>query len=180
MAQKKDRQYMAENNIKLDSTDLPVTSIDGFFVPIYQEDLQTIVSHIAQKNIQTYLLGNSDWDDLEGLKKMRRYINGLSYVKDGYLDESNILFKNFRNEFRLAMQKTPTTYNIIGYDIINYMISVVGNNSEDMTRSKFFERLHQIRLYDGIYRDIKMNSDGSNTDVKLVKYQYGQIILINR
>ena len=180
LEQKNDKEYMRENNIKIDSVDIPVTSIDGLFVPIYKEDLQTIVSHIAQKNIQTYLLGNGDWDDLEVLKKIRSNISGLSFIKDGYLDENSQSFKNFRNDYRIAMKKSPTIYNIIGYDVINYLLKVVGNFSEGLTRSKYFEQLHQTRNYDGIYRDIRMNSEGENTDAKLVKYQYGQMILISK
>jgi ABC-type branched-subunit amino acid transport system substrate-binding protein len=175
-----DRTYMAENNIKLDSADIPLTSIDGLFVPIYREDLQTIVSHIAQKNIQTHLLGNSDWDDPEQLKIMRKLIDGLLYVKDGYLDETSPSFRKFRNDFRVDMKKTPTLYHIIGYDAINYLLSALGNFSQDLTRSMYFERLQKTRDYDGIYRDIKMNFESSNTAIKLVKYQYGQVVLINK
>jgi ABC-type branched-subunit amino acid transport system substrate-binding protein len=176
---KNDQEYMAENNIKLDSADIPLTSIDGLFVPIYNEDLQTLVSHIAQKNIQTYLLGNSDWDDPEQLKKLRRFLGGLIYVKDGYLDENSSSYRKFRNDFRTALKKTPTTYHLIGYDAIGYLLKILGNISQDMTRSKYFERLQEIRLYDGIYRDIRLNSDGANTAVKLLKYQYGQVVLLN-
>jgi hypothetical protein len=77
------------------------------------------------------------------------------------------------------MKKTPTTYHLIGYDAMGYLLKVLGNISLEMTRSMYFERLQEIRFYDGIYRDVKLNSDGSNTDIKLLKYQYGQVVLLN-
>jgi branched-chain amino acid transport system substrate-binding protein len=176
---KSDRAYLIENSIQLDSADIPLTSIDGLFVPIYNEDLQAIVSHIAQKNIQTNLLGNSDWDDPEQLKKVRRFIDGLVYVKDGYTDDNSLAYRDFRNNFRIRMKKTPTTYHLIGYDTMRYMLEVLGNFSQPITRSIYFERLHKQRYYDGLYRDIELNNDGSNSQIKLLKYQYGKVYLIN-
>ena len=116
-----------ENFTKVDSADIPVTSIQGLFIPIYQEDLQFIAPQIAYSNIQAQVFGNGDWYNFDELKKNKNYIDGIIFTTDGYLNEEDWDFRKFRNDFRTKMQKTPTKYNLIGYDTFSYILQYLNN-----------------------------------------------------
>jgi len=70
----------SKSSTKIDSADIPVTSIGGIFIPIFKEDLPFIAPQIAYSNIQAQYLGNKDWYDPESLKKNKNYINGSLYI----------------------------------------------------------------------------------------------------
>jgi ABC-type branched-subunit amino acid transport system substrate-binding protein len=172
-------ELLEETETKIDSADIPVVSIDGMFVPIYKEDIKFIAPQIAYSNIQTQLLGNGDWYDVEELKKNKNYINGLIFVTCGYLDDENWDYRQFRNKFRTAKQKTPTTYNLIGYDTMKFMLSPLQNVSITLSRETYTRNLQQVRTYNGIYRSLEMDDNNCNVRLQLIKYDYGQMIPLN-
>ena len=173
------RKDLVKSEAKLDSADIPVTSINGIFIPIYKEDLPFIAPQIAYSNILSQYLGNGDWYDLEQLKKNKNYINGIIFVTDGFINEESWDYRRFRNEYRSSLKKTPNLYNIIGYDSFKYMLSAISNVNSIIKRDEFLRRLEAIDNYTGIYRSIKLGSDKVNQNLQMLKFNYGQIIPIN-
>ena len=108
---------LEETNTKIDSADIPVTAFDAIFMPIYTEDISSIASQYAYNNIQAQILGNSDWYNPEALKQNRTYINGLIFISDGYIDEENWDYRQFRNNFRTKYKQTPEKFDVIGLTI---------------------------------------------------------------
>jgi ABC-type branched-subunit amino acid transport system substrate-binding protein len=176
-----DSQYqkIREDNIKIDSADIAVKAIDGIFVPIFKQDLKFIAPQIAYSNIQAQYLGNGDWYDPDELKKNKNYINGLIFISDGYLNEENWDYKKFRNDYRMLTKKTPTIYNLVGYDCCRYMLRALKDTKDPMTRAEYLQNLRSPDKYDGLYRSIKIDSDQCNLNLRLLKYIYGQIIPLN-
>jgi ABC-type branched-subunit amino acid transport system substrate-binding protein/outer membrane protein assembly factor BamD (BamD/ComL family) len=164
---------------KIDSADIPVMSIDGIFIPIFKEDLEYIAPQIAYSNIQAQYLGNSDWYVLEQLKKNKNYINGIIFGTDGYLNEESWDYRQFRNEFRTKYKKSPTLYSVIGYDSFKYILQAYDPVNPNMSRNQFLVNLKKLNTYNGVYRTIELGRKRVNQTLKLLKYNYGQIIPLN-
>jgi ABC-type branched-subunit amino acid transport system substrate-binding protein len=171
-------EMLEESDTKIDSADIPVESIGGIFIPIFKEDLQFVAPQIAYSNIQSQYLGNGDWYDLEELKKNKNYIDGIIFGTDGYLNEESWDFKRFKNEFRVKLKKTPTIYNLIGYDTFKYMLVPIEDN-KPVSRAEYLNKLRQAKSYDGIYRKIRINDNNNNSNIHMLKYEYGQILPLN-
>ena len=174
-----EKEKMEETKVNVDSADIPVSSIDGIFIPIFKEDLELIAPQIAYSNIQAQYLGNKDWYDDEQLKNNKNYVNGIIFSSDGYLNEESWDYRQFRNEFRTKYKKTPTLYAIIGYDSFKYILQAYDSTTPDMNRNQFLLNLNKLNTYNGIYRKIDLNKERVNQSVQLLKYNYGQIIPLN-
>lgn len=177
--QEEKREYNEETNTKVDSADIPVTVIDGLFVPVFSEDIGLIASQYAYWNIQSQILGNADWYNPEALKKNRNYINGLIFVSDGYLNEERWDYRKFRNDFREIYKRTPDKYESIGLDSFNFILSALDAAPRDLDRTGFFERIRQAPLYNGIYRNFEVGKKRFNDAARILKFTYGQILPLN-
>jgi ABC-type branched-subunit amino acid transport system substrate-binding protein len=172
-------ELLNETSTKVDSADLAVTSIGGMFIPVYMEDIKFIAPQIAYSNIQAQLLGNGDWYDPDELKKNKSYINGLIFVSSGYMDEESWDFRQFRNKYRTTLKKSPTVYNMIGYDSMKYMLSPLAGSESAPSRETYLINLQKIKNYNGIYKSLIMDENNCNIKLQLIKYDYGQLIPIN-
>jgi hypothetical protein len=172
----KEKYEKSNSTTKIDSADIPVTSIDGIFIPIFKEDLQFIAPQIAYSNIQSQYLGNKDWYDLEGLKKNKNYINGIIIGSDGYLNEENWDYRRFRNDFRQTFKKSPSIYAVIGYDSFRYILNAYDLNTSNISRYGFFQKLQKLNQYNGIYRTFNLDNQRNNQYIQLLKYNFGQVI----
>lgn len=168
-----------ESRSKIDSADIAVNSIDGIFIPIYREDIKFIAPQIAYSNIQSQYLGNGDWYNPEELKKNKNYINGMIFIADGFIDEESWDYRNFRNKYRVAMNTTPTSYNLIGYDCMRFILKPLDNGNIILGRADYTTRLKQIGKFEGIYRKILLDDQNRNIYLQLLRFNYGQIIPLN-
>ena len=177
--QESEEEKIRESNVKIDSADIAVKSIDGIFIPIFKQDLKFIAPQLAYSNIQAQYIGNGDWYDPDELKKNKNYINGLIFIADGYYNEESWDFKKFRNDYRMSTKKTPTIYNILGYDCCRYMLQALKDTKDPKSRTAYLQSLRAQGKYDGLYRSIKINDDNCNINLRLLKYIFGQIIPLN-
>jgi branched-chain amino acid transport system substrate-binding protein len=176
---KNEDDRLKEAETKIDSADIAVSSIDGIFIPIYKEDIKFIAPQIAYSNIQSHYLGNGDWYNPEELKKNKNYINGLVFISDGFLDEENWDYRNFRNKYRESLNLTPNTYNLIGYDCMRFMLKPFEKGNTILNRDEYSSRLKQIGRFDGLYRRILLDDQNRNTALRILRFNYGQIIPVN-
>ncbi len=170
------REELKETKTKIDSADIPVTTFDAMFVPVYEDDISFVASQFAFSNFQTQLLGNSDWYNKDALKKNRNYINGIVFVSDGYLNEEGWDFRQFRNNYRNAFHATPEKLELISYDSFKFLSKALSMSK--ISRSNFLEKVVQLNPYQGIYRSFDIDRSRTNKSVKILKYIYGQIIPI--
>jgi ABC-type branched-subunit amino acid transport system substrate-binding protein len=177
--QEMERGKLEETNTKLDSADIPVTSFDGLLVPIYKDDLGLIAPQIAYANFETQILGNSDWYSMEGLKKNKNYINGIVFITDGYLNEEDWDYRQFRNNFRNRFKRTPEKFELIGYDSFNFLLSIFNKGNSDINRGNFADKVLSLQSFRGIYRSFDLTQRSSNNAARILKYYYGQLIPLN-
>ena len=170
---------LEESGAKIDSADIPVTTFDAIFMPIYTEDISLIASQYAYYNIQAQILGNSDWYDPEALKKNRRYLNGMIFISDGFIDSDDWDYRQFRNNFRDKHKRTPEQFDIIGFDCFNYLIKVVSNNKTGINRENFINTITSTPKYKGIYRHFEIDFNRYNKSTRILKYLHGVTVPLN-
>ncbi len=170
---------LEETETKIDSNDISVTSFDAIFLPIYTEDISLIAPQFALSNIQAQILGNSDWYDPEALKKNRAYLNGLIFISDGYIDEENWDYRQFRNNYRNKYKRTPEKLDVIGYDCFNYIVNVISDNKTGINRENFVDTISNSSPYKGIYRHFNLDLSRYNKSTRLLKYWRGVIVPLN-
>ncbi len=166
-----------EKGETLRERDIPVLSVDGFFIPIYSEDIKYVAPQLAQHNIRTQILGGEYLDDLETLKKqqIQPYINGVIFVSDYFPDENNRDFRTFRSEFRLQMKKTPERWEVFGYDAYNLVENAMENGAT--TGSGISRQLEKLDGYRGKKGLISFEGNNRiNRDVNILQFIDGKII----
>jgi ABC-type branched-subunit amino acid transport system substrate-binding protein len=173
---KEKKLEMKESKTKIDSADIPVTTFDGMFLPVYEDDISFIASQFAFSNFQTQLLGNADWYDNDILKKNRNYINKIIFVTDGYLNEEGWDYRQFRNNYRNTFHTSPEKFELIAYDSFKFIAAVFKDSR--VSRSDILERIVQLNPYQGVYRRFDIDKSRSNNSVRILKYIYGQIMPI--
>ncbi len=173
--QKDIREKMKESKTKIDSVDLEVTAFDGLFLPVYREDIGLMASQFAFANIKAQLLGNSDWYDLRELKKNRNYINGLIFASDGYLNENDWNYRQFRNGFRDRFKTTPSRYALVAYDSFSY-ISDIFSDDANLTRTGISPAIVALPDKQGLFRKFAIDPSRTNRSVNILKYMYDQLI----
>lgn len=173
--QEKMQEGIKENKTKIDSADIPVTTFDGIFLPVYEGDISFLAPQFAYSNFKTQMIGNSDWYNIDELKKNRNYVNGIIFVADGYLNEEDWDFRQFRNSFRNTYSLTPGKYELIGFDSFNYF-SQIFKSDDAVNRTNINEKILLLKPYQGIYRSFRVDSSNSNQSARILKYIYGQII----
>jgi branched-chain amino acid transport system substrate-binding protein len=165
-----------EMNSKIDSADIPVTTIDAIFMPIYKEDIGLIAPQYAYYNIQAQILGNSDWYDPEALKRNKNYLEGLIFISDGYMNEENWDYRQFRNNFRGKYKRTPEQFDLIGFDSFNFIINAISNSQNSFSRADFYQTLLNAPKYNGIFRHFDFQNDRFNHSTRILKYWHGLIV----
>jgi ABC-type branched-subunit amino acid transport system substrate-binding protein len=168
-------ELLKETKVKVDTSDIPVEAFDGMFIPVYETDISYVAPQFAYSHIKTQLIGNADWYNPDALKKNRNYINGIIFVTDGYLNEEDWDYRQFRNNIRNIYKKTPEKFELIAYDCFNFIAPVFKGNPK-ITKTEFAGKVVQLKPYHGIYRSFEVDNERKNKSARILKYIYGQII----
>jgi ABC-type branched-subunit amino acid transport system substrate-binding protein len=163
----------------LETTDIAITSIDGFFCPVYEEDVSLIAPQLALYNLQSRPLGGDYWSNKEVLKKERTYINGMVFFTGNYISELDILYRNFENKFRTLTKKTPGVMAIYGYNIMSFVLEAI--DAGNVTGKDIAHYLENVKLYSGIGGNISFyESNHVNNAVNILQFQDGNIIILKQ
>ncbi len=171
-------RYASDENEGLDQfTDIAVRSIDGFFLPIYEEDIPYIASQFALYNIKSRLLGGDRWNDAELLRKHQRYVNGVLFFAGHYINRADLAFINFTRDFRVATSSSPGDMAIYGYNIMNLIID--GLDSGAVAAHEMAAFLKNVKDYKGLGTGISFqNARRINSSVNILQFQDGNILRI--
>ena len=165
----------SDAEIEIDTLDIPITSIDGLFLPIEKEDLKVVVSQFPFYNIETQVLGGTKWYNPTVLESDINYIDNMIFTSDYFIEESNILFSEFISKFRLKYGRTPSLPEVYGYDCVSLFLNAIERGAS--TREDLRDELFQIENFQGIKGKISFNrSSRMNKFIKVLKYYNGEII----
>lgn len=157
-----------------DSTQIPAIGIDAILILTTPSFIPFLASQFAFHNIQCTLLGNEGWNDEEQLKKFQQYIDGIVYITAAYFDRESWNYKEFTNRFRLQLNETPEYYDLLGYDVMKWILQ---NYRSGMSSEELKKRLENANLYQGILQNIEFGDKPRvNNQLKVMKFSFGKFI----
>lgn len=182
MYNQRDRQARrtSEDNYNLAKyTDVAARSIDGFFAPIYEEDIPFISSQFALYNIKSRLLGGDTWNDVELLRRNQRYVNGVVYVSGFYISETDLDYITFTRDFRVATATSPGIMAQYGYNVMNLIIDAV--DAGNTKAADIAEYLKNTKSFKGLGTSISLDNDRRVNDyVNILQFQDGLVTRVNQ
>ncbi len=160
----------------VDSTAIPMTSIDGFFLPVYKSNLEVALSQLAFNNIHSQILGSMSWDAVDILVNHPEAADGVIYLSDFYGDVYSPQFTEFRNAYRKASGRNPEKWDVLGYDAVGFLIETAGQIP--LSRKGICDKLAEVGTFKGMRGKMELNKDRINTVVTLLQYKEGKIFKI--
>ena len=145
----------------IDSTKVILETIDGLFYPVSSNALEFVASQVSLSNLETQLLGNENWLNLDLLKQ-----ESVSPHISDMLFASNYIPKYLNNS---EYDYDPSLNNIFhfGIDFSNFLINSSFNKSNfDFRSSSNFE---------GITRNFDFSNSKSNQGSKVVRFSNRKI-----
>jgi len=163
---------------KLEEHQIPVNSIDGFFIPFsFSEDIKYIAPQLALHNINTQLLSGEYLHDLEILQgaQVQRYINGAIFVSDYFPDENNRDYRTFRTEFRLKAKTSPERWEVYGFDSYNLIVKALRDGAT--SGAEISQNLSHIKDFEGKKGLITFRDNNRvNREVNILQFLNGSIV----
>ena len=173
----RDKDYVDRTAKEMvDSTSIAVTSIDGFFLPIYKSNLEVALSQLAFCHFNTQILGGTSWDALDILMKHPNEADGALFFSDFHADLYSPAFNEFRNAFRNLHNRQPDKWDVLGCDAADFLIGVAGQTP--LSRKEVCQKLAEVRTFEGLRGKTTMNPDRVSTSVILVQYKEGRFFRI--
>ena len=145
----------------IDSTKVILETIDGLFYPVSSNALEFVASQVSLSNLETQLLGNENWLNLDLLKQ-----ESVSPHISDMLFASNYIPKYIKNS---EYDYDPSLNNAFhfGMDFSNFLINTSFNKSNfDFRSSSNFE---------GITRNFDFSNSTSNQGSKVVRFSNRKI-----
>ena len=153
--------FNLEQEESIDSTKVILETIDGLFYPVSSNALEFVASQVSLSNLETQLLGNENWLNLDLLKQ-----ESVSPHISDMLFASNYIPKYLNNS---EYDYDPSLNNVFhfGMDFSNFLINSSFNKSKfDFSSSSNFK---------GITRNFDFSNSTSNQGSKVVRFSNRKI-----
>ena len=153
--------FNLEQEESIDSTKVILETIDVLFYPVSSNALEFVASQVSLSNLETQLLGNENWLNLDLLKQesVSPHISDMLFASNyipKYLNDSEYDYDpSLNNAFHF------------GIDFSNFLINSSFNKSKfDFSSSSYFE---------GITRNFDFSNSTSNQGSKVVRFSNRKI-----
>jgi ABC-type branched-subunit amino acid transport system substrate-binding protein len=159
-----------------DSTSIAINSIDGFFLPVYKNNLEVVLAQMAFQTFQTQILGGTSWDDSDALTAHRGVADGAVFLSDFYVDAYSPRYNEFRNAYHKFRNKNPDKWDVLGVDAARFLIDAAG--SIPLSRKELCEKMAGVQTFDALHGKMVMNKNRINMSVTILQYKEGRIFKI--
>ena len=157
--------FNLEKDESIDSTKVILETIDSIFYPVSSSGLEFIASQVSLSNLETQLLGNENWLNLDLLKEesVSPHISDMLFV-------SNYIPKYSNNS---EYDYNPSLNNAFhfGIDFSNFLIN------SNFNKSRFI--LNSSSSYDGITRNFDFSNSNLNQASKVIRFSNRKIYNTN-
>tara|TARA_Y100001970_G_scaffold144814_1_gene177854 strand:- start:3257 stop:5044 length:1788 start_codon:yes stop_codon:yes gene_type:complete len=157
--------FNLEQDESIDSTKVILETIDSIFYPVSSSGLEFIASQVSLSNLETQLLGNENWLNLDLLKEesVSPHISNMLFVSNyipKYLNDSDYDYSpSLNNAFHF------------GIDFSNFLINSKFN------KSRFI--LDSSSSYEGITRNFDFSNSNLNQAPKVIRFSNRKIYNTN-
>ena len=99
-----------------------------------------------------------------------RYIQGAIFASSYYIDKDNRQYRNFRDQFRMALGVTPEKWEMIGFAAVTLLYDVFSEGVID--RSSLQQKLLGLQRFRGIRGEYRlMQHNRVNDAVNLLQIE---------
>jgi branched-chain amino acid transport system substrate-binding protein len=159
---------------RFDEEVIPITSIDGIFLPAYTDEIKFIAPQFAFVNVRAKMFGGEYWNDPEQLRKVQKYVEGMTFCSSYHIDETDPEFIKLRNDFRLVMKRTPEIMELYGIDAMNVILDAI--SKQKISREDIVTFLGKLENFQGFRGSITMkDNDRVNSNIRLFTYRNGRM-----
>ena len=157
--------FNLEQDESIDSTKVILETIDSIFYPVSSSGLEFIASQVSLSNLETQLLGNENWLNLDLLKEesVSPHISDMLFV-------SNYIPKYSNNS---EYDYNPSLNNAFhfGIDFSNFLIN------SNFNKSRFI--FNSSSSYDGMTRNFDFSNSNLNQASKVIRFSNRKIYNTN-
>ena len=101
----------------------------------------------------------------------------MVFTSDYFIEQSNMIFDDFVNKFRMKYGKTPGLAAVYGYDCMRLFLNTIKQGA--LTREEVKDKLSNIDIFRGVKSNIAFDEyDRTNRFAKILKYYRTKIIEI--
>jgi ABC-type branched-subunit amino acid transport system substrate-binding protein len=166
------------NDPNIDSLEIPVTAIEGIYIPISSADeIGIFSSQLVYYNIQAQVLGSGEWNNLKELDANKRYCANVIFESDSYVAETDPAYEQFVNAYLDRHKKRPSKNALYGYDTAAMMLSTI--HSGGTSREALMTGLRQVKNYQGLHAKINFSTKRVNTWLWILQYTADQIQMVD-
>ncbi|MDA3884931.1 MAG: ABC transporter substrate-binding protein [Candidatus Delongbacteria bacterium] len=119
-------KYMSDDSIKT----VPVGVIDAFFLPVQNNDVQSVLPQMTFYNFKGHFLGTYGWDDNKTLTKLAENADSLIFIKESSYNVNNPKYNDFAYKFRNDKKRNPKRMEINGYSVMEMIMNLLNENSK--------------------------------------------------
>ncbi len=157
--------------------EIPVTGVQGIFVAITEsEDIGVIAPQMSYFNIKAQLLGSGEWNDQSQLEANKRYVDGVLFLSDSYIDKLYPQYAAFEQSFIRVKKRLPTRNTLFGYDTMKLLLTQFEHGVT--TREQLAIALANIKDYKGVHGTISLHHGRVNSNVYILKFQNNNINIV--
>ncbi len=164
-------KYVDKSGEPIPVDEIPV-EVDGFFLPVYPEDVALITPQIAFFKIQARLLGTEGWGQKEILNLSRQFTDSVVFASDFYQEENSSFGRNFKKDFELLYKKTPDKVAFLSYFSMRVLLAALEKAS---TPESIRSNLLKIKGIRGVEDKMDFDSTGENISIGMYLFQNGEI-----
>ncbi len=153
--------------------------IDGFFLPIYFDDIEVILPQIPFMYIDARVLGANGWviDDLERNKRLGKYLDGCLVVPDDFYICSDLEgWRSFSRAYRRRYGGSPSRVAALGYDAATLVVQ--GVKSGAVTQELMRDFLSGIHNFTGAAGPVAFDENGANTKTVILQFIGNQAVRV--
>lgn len=157
--------FNLEQDESIDSTKVILETIDSIFYPVSSSGLEFIASQVSLSNLETQLLGNENWLNLDLLKEesVSPHISNMLFV-------SNYIPK-YSNESEYDYSPSLNNAFHFGIDFSNFLIN------SNFNKSRFI--FNSSSSYDGMTRNFDFSNSNLNQASKVIRFSNRKIYNTN-
>jgi ABC-type branched-subunit amino acid transport system substrate-binding protein len=155
--------------VQSDSLEVPVTGIDGMYVPIGSpEEIGVVTSQLVYFNIAAQILGSGEWNDLKELAANKRYCTGVVFETDYCPDPADSAMQRFTEVSSIRLGRAPGRYALYGYDTARLIFELIGRGAA--TREALARALSGVSDYHGIHSRMGFSGRRVNPWISIMRY----------
>ncbi len=165
-------------DLYVDSLDIPVTSIDGLYMPISSpEEIGVVSSQMVYVNIQARMLGSGEWNSLLDLDANRRYCTGVVFEADSYPEALSVTDPQWMADFRAHFGKNPSKHTLYGYDTAELLLTALRQGAT--TRTALARFLAGVQDFQGRHARIGFSPARVNMWLPIVQFDGKNVVRID-